>query len=120
MTTITNPNISHAKKFSRALEAKGITSDTPEEAPNPFWAAQEAFYICQGHRNAREWRELKVWLTGPAFPRWEYYRKLSKYCHRALRRHDFPEDLREAVTYAWGDLNRLAESLRRAEAGLSM
>lgn len=116
---MTNTESSHAKKLARALEAEGITGDTPEETPNPFWAAQEAFYLCQGQRSARAWRELRDWLTGPGFPRAEYYRKQAEYCSRALRRPNLPEDLRKPIHYAWGYLDGIAFALRRAESGPS-
>lgn len=115
---MTKQNFDHAKEIAATLETKGITSDMPEPIPNPFWAAQEAYYVCQGHRSGKAWRELKEWLTGPAFPHWEYYRKLSEYCQRALRCHDFPEDLRETVADAKGYFRAVADSLRRAEAGM--
>ena len=115
---MTKLNSEKAKAIAAALEAQGITNDAPEEAPNPFWAAQEAFYVCHGHRSGRAWLELKDLLTGPAFPRAEYYRKQAEYCSRALRRPALPEDLREPIRYAWGYLDGIAFALKQAETGL--
>ncbi len=84
-----------------------------EVAPNPFWAAQEAFYVCQGVRNAGAWRELREWLTGPSVPRTVYYRKLAELSHRALRRPAMPDDRREAVAFAWGYF----EAMVKAQVG---
>lgn len=113
-TNIECPSL--AAEAAKAPEAVGITSDVPEEVPNPFWAAQEAFYVCHGDRSARAWRELKEWLTGPAVPRSEYHRKLDEYCHRALRRPNIPEELREPISYAWGYHDGFAHVRRRIEA----
>ena len=114
---MTKQNHDHAKRLAAALKAKGISSDPPEEAADPFSAAREAFYICQGFRNGKEWLELTEALTDPAFPRQGSYRKLSEYCLRALRRHGVPDELREAVTFAWGYFCGLADALVEPKRG---
>lgn len=103
-----------ARKIAEALEEAGIVSDVPESGPNPFHAAQQAFYICQGITEPDAWRELKERLTGPSIPQAVYHRKLGELCHRALRRPDMPGDLREAVAYGWGYFAAMLEAVKDA------
>lgn len=110
--------ITHAsdrsETLAEALRQLGIASDAPEADLNPFWAAQQAFYVCEGRTNADDWREWKQSLTGSSVPRAAYYRGSMVVCRRALRHQGMPDDLREAVTHAWGYF----AGLLNAEGGL--
>ncbi len=92
-------NADTAAKLAEALAAAGIESDVPETEPNPHMGVYHAFWICRGGQNAKALREWKERLDAPS-P--EYYREAAKYCHRALRRHDMPEEFIELVTFSWG------------------
>lgn len=94
-----NPDVAAA--LAKALKAKGIESDVPEAEPNPFWAAQQAFFICHG-RDGRAWLKMEESRTAESIPPAVYHRKLAEFCRRALRHPLMPDDLREPVTYAWG------------------
>jgi hypothetical protein len=104
-----------AASLAKALKAVGFQSDAPEAAPNPFWAAQEAFFICNG-RNARAWLEMRESHTGENVPRAAYHGKLAGLCHRALRHPLMPDDLREPVAYAWGYFRGLLKAERKTQA----
>ena len=90
-----------AEALAKALGEKCLTSDPFENDPNPLWAAQQAFYVCAGCTRPDDWRDWIQLFTSPA-PRAAYYRALGDRCHRALRRPNMPNDLREAVAYGWG------------------
>ena len=107
----------HARAIAALLKEKGITNDPVEEAPNPFLAAREAFYVCQGHRSMRAWRELRDFLNGPSTPPVVYRRKLAEICLRALRHIDLPPALVEPVSYARGYFDALVKETDHLNGG---
>lgn len=89
-----------AAAIAEELKKAGITNDNPEEDPNPYWAASEAFYIRDGSRDTNAWRELNDFLKQiPAAAR---YRKLASLCKVALSEPMLVDERREAITFAWG------------------
>lgn len=99
-----------AEKLAEALASAGIVSDEPEAAHNPYWAAQQAFFLCTGLNGRQAWNDFREHLPVVA-----YYGKLAEYCHRALRRIEMSDELREPVCFAWGYFVLLTEVCREAE-----
>lgn len=95
-----------AARIAEALAKAGITSNVPESQHNPRIGAFHSFNICHGYRDSKAWREFKEFLHAPS-P--QYHRKVAEYCHRALRRHDLPDDMRETVAFAWGYFSALVD-----------